>query len=341
VKVTVIIPCRNEQRYIGACLDSIVASALPHDQLEVLVVDGRSDDETRAIVQRYGRRHPWIRLVDNPDRIVPSALNRGIAMATGGIIVRMDAHVVYPPDYLPRLVDALMESGADNVGGRIVTLAADERPVARAIAIALAHPFAVGNSWFRIGTSEQREVDTVPFGCYRRDAFARFGLFDERLVRNQDDEFNHRLIRRGGRILLIPDVVAYYYARDSLRKLARMYYQYGYFKPLVAKCVRRVMTVRQLVPAIFVTVLALLGLAAFFSPAAAIALLLVTGSYAAGVFVVVLTAVHRHGLRAALALLLALPVIHLSYGFGFLRGLRHLLPRAPGARAAASVPMSR
>lgn len=342
MKVTVIVPCRNEERYIGACLDSIVSSSWPHDRLEVLVVDGQSDDATCRIVQEYASRHAWIRLIDNPDRIVPAALNRAIRRAGGDVIVRMDAHVVYPADYLPRLVQALVESGADNVGGRIVTQPANERPLARAIAIALAHPFGVGNAWFRIGANTPREVDTVPFGCYRRDAFARYGLFDERLVRNQDDEFNHRLIRRGGRILLVPDVVAHYYARDSLRKLARMYYQYGYFKPLVAKCVRRIMTLRQLIPAIFVAALIGLALAAPLVPAAGLAWLLIAGSYAATVATVSAAALRRHGLRVGLGLGLAFPVLHLSYGFGFLRGLRHLLPgQAQPAARAASIPLSR
>src|SRR5204863_8804170 len=121
-------------------------------------------------------------------RIVPVALNLGIRAARGEIIVRMDAHVVYPPDYLSKCVSALETTGADNVGGMVVTLPANNEPMARAIAIALSHPFGVGNSWFRIGTREQREVDTVPLGCFAREIFNRIGMFDEELVRNQDDE---------------------------------------------------------------------------------------------------------------------------------------------------------
>ncbi|MGH7607745.1 MAG: glycosyltransferase family 2 protein, partial [Gemmatimonadales bacterium] len=263
-RVTVVLPCRNEGRYIAACLDSILAAAYPPERLEVLVVDGMSDDGTRERVARYAAAHPRIRLLDNPARIVPTALNVGIEAATGDVIARMDAHVVYPPEYLPRLVHALAESGADNVGGCIVTLPADGTAVAQAIAIALGHPFGVGNSHFRIGARGARFVDTVPFGCYRRDVFARIGLFDEDLVRNQDDEFNHRLVRRGGRVLLLPDVVSYYYARGSFAQVARMFYQYGAFKPLVARKVGRVMTLRQLVPAAFVSGLAAAALGALF-----------------------------------------------------------------------------
>ena len=183
-------------------------------------------------------------------------MNAGIRAARGEIIVRMDAHVVYPPHYLPIAVAALLETGADNVGGVIVTRPGANTPMGRAIALGLSHPFGVGNSYFRIGTSERRWVDTVPFGCFRRSLFDRIGLFDEELVRNQDDEFNFRIQQRGGRVLLLPDLVAQYYARPSLRHVARMYFQYGYFKPLVARKLGRIMTARQLVPAAFLLTLA-------------------------------------------------------------------------------------
>jgi glycosyltransferase involved in cell wall biosynthesis len=341
-RVTVVLPCRNEARYLGACLDSILEGRYAGDRLEILVVDGQSDDGTRAIADAYAAGHAGIRVLDNPDRIVPTALNIGIRAATGDVIARLDAHVLYPPEYLPRLVAALRETGADNVGGRLVTLPANGTPLARAIALALAHPFGVGNSHFRIGTAERRWVDTVPFGCFPRDVFRRVGLFDEELVRNQDDEFNLRLIRQGGRILLAPDVVSYYYARGSRRQLARMYYQYGYFKPLVARKMGRVMTVRQLVPAAFVT--ALLGGAgvALAWPPAALAWVGMVALYALLVLGASLHAGHRYGARCAAALLGVFPTIHLSYGVGYLRGLGDLLMggRARG-RDPAAVPLSR
>jgi glycosyltransferase involved in cell wall biosynthesis len=148
-RVTVLVPCRNEERYIGACLESILATSYPLDRLEILVIDGRSSDRTRAIVQQYVNRDAFIRLVDNPRRIVPTALNAGIRLATGDIVVRMDAHVVYPASYITRLVTALQESGADNVGGRLVTVPSGEGAIARAIAIALSHPLGVGNAHYR------------------------------------------------------------------------------------------------------------------------------------------------------------------------------------------------
>lgn len=214
--VSIVVPCRNETEYIRPLLDSILANTYPRDRLEVLIVDGMSDDGTRAVIAEYVARHPVIRLLDNPKRITPCALNLGISRARGTIIVRMDAHASYPPNYVADLVDWLERTGADNVGGAWVTLPGGDTATARAIAAALSHPFGIGNARYRLGTTELREVDTVPFGCFRRDVFDRVGLFDEELVRNQDDEFNFRLLRAGGRILLVPGVVSHYYARRTL-----------------------------------------------------------------------------------------------------------------------------
>lgn len=341
-RVSVLVPCRNEAQHIGACLESVVATAYPHDRLEVLVLDGRSDDGTREIVARYAEHHPTIRLLDNPRRIVPTGLNLGIRAARGEVIVRMDAHVIYPPDYLPRLVAALRESGADNVGGVITTLPANDSPVARAIACALAHPFGVGNSYFRVGTTSPRWVDTVAFGCYRRDVFTRIGMFDEELVRNQDDEFNFRLRRAGGRILLVPDVAARYHARATRAELARMFYQYGYYKPLVARKVGRIMTLRQLAPPLFVLALALTAAASPWLGPARTLLGLLAGVYAVAVVASAVRAASAHGWRCAWSLATVFPVQHLGYGAGFLAGLVRLAwPRHTKTRDPAAVPLSR
>lgn len=326
--VTVIVPTRDEERYIAATLDSILATTYPADRLEVLVVDGQSRDRTPAVVTEYAARQPAVRLLDNPKRTAPAALNIGIRAARGDIIVRMDAHVVYPPEYLPRAVAALMETGADNVGGIIVTRPGADTAMGRAIALGLSHPLGVGNSYFRIGTAERRWVDTVPFGCFHRSLFDRVGLFDEELVRNQDDEFNFRIGRRGGRVLLLPDLVAQYYARPSLRHVARMYYQYGYFKPLVARKVGRVMTARQLVPSAFLLTLAGAALLAPWSTWAAVVGAAVAGAYVVAVGTCAVAAATRHGARCGLALGAVFAVLHASYGLGFLRGVvDHVLRR--------------
>ena len=223
--------------------------------------------------------------------------------------------------------------------------------MAKAIAVGMSHPLGVGNSHFRIGSAEDRWVDTVPFGCYRREVFDRIGLFDEELVRNQDDELNLRLIKQGGRILLSPQIVCKYFARDSLGKLWRMYYQYGYFKPLVVRKVGGVMTLRQLAPPLFVlgltvTALAgLLGLAVLPLPWKLVAPLpfaLLAGSYLLAIGVCAARTARIYGLAVAVALVGVFPALHLSYGFGYLRGAVEFLVLRRGRRGdAPSVPMTR
>jgi glycosyltransferase involved in cell wall biosynthesis len=326
--VSIVIPCRNEEGYIARCLDSILAAEYPQERLEILVVDGQSTDRTRVILSTYVAAYPAIALLDNPQGTTPAGLNIGVRAASGDIIIRMDAHVSYPPGYIPSLVTGLQESGADNVGGVLETVAADDSATAAAIAFGMSHRFGVGNSYFRIGTRERREVDTVAFGCFRREVFQRIGLFDEELIRNQDDEFNFRLIAAGGRVVLLPNVSCRYFARPALDQLSRMYYQYGYFKPLVARKVGRVMTVRQLVPAFLL--IGLVGSAALgvLLPAATAAFWLITLAYTLAVLFCALAAVSSKGLGCAVVLTLVFPILHFSYGAGFLLGVRdHLLAR--------------
>lgn len=341
--VTIVVPCRNEERYIVECLDSILACDYPSDRLEVLVVDGMSDDGTRAVLADYAARNPLVRMLDNPRRITPVALNLAIGAARGEVIVRMDAHVVYPRNYVSRLVAALDEFGADNVGAVLRTLPANQTAMGKAIAIGMSHPFGVGTSYFRIGTDQPRWVDTIAFFCIRRATFDRVGMFDEELIRHQDGEFNARLIKSGGRILLIPDVVSYYYARATLRQVGRMFYQYGYFKPLVAKKLGRFMTVRQLIPPGFVLGLVVTGVAVLLWKPALILFGLVAGSYAGIVLGSAVQTALKQGPAVGAALAAVLPVIHVSYGVGFWRRVVELLlpSRRTSAERAAELPLSR
>jgi glycosyltransferase involved in cell wall biosynthesis len=341
--VSIVVPCRNEARYIVECLDSILACDYPPDRLEVLVVDGMSDDGTRDILDEYAARHPQVRMLDNPRRITPVALNTAIRAAQGEVIVRMDAHVVYPKTYVTRLVAALDEFGADNVGAVLRTLPATPTPMGKAIAIGMSHPFGVGTSYFRIGTDQPRWVDTIAFFCVRRATFDKVGLFDEELIRHQDGEFNARLIKAGGRILLIPDVVSYYYARSTLRQVGRMFYQYGYFKPLVAKKLGRFMTVRQLIPPGFVLGLVTTGIAALLWSPAIWLFGVVTVSYLGVVVGSAIQTGLKEGPATGLALAAVLPTIHVSYGTGFWRRVVELLlpARRAAAKHAAELPLSR
>lgn len=344
-RVSVVIPCRNERAYIGPCLDSLLAGDYPADRLEVLVVDGASDDGTRGVLAERASREPRLRVVDNPARITPVALNLGIRAATGDVVVRMDAHSAYPPDYLRRLVEWQAATGADNVGGTCRTLPSGDGAVPRAIAVALAHPFGVGASQFRTGVREPAWVDTVPFGCWRRETFARIGLFDEELVRNQDDEFNHRLRRAGGRLLLVPDVVVAYYARRDLRQLARMMYQYGHYKPLAARKLGHVPTLRQLVPPLFVLGL-VLGpvLAAALWPVTPLLAWATLAGVALHAGVSLLSAARAFatlGAAGAAALAACFPVMHVAYGAGYWRGVLDFVVRRRDPVGGGAVALSR
>ena len=251
--VSIIIPCRNEEKFIGKCLDSIIAQDFSKDNLKVLIVDGMSDDRTGDIVSEYSRKYPFIRLIDNPKKFVPSALNIGIENAGGKIIIRMDAHNVYENDYVSKCVRYLNEYGVDNVGGLCRTIPGGGSLIADCIAISLSHPFGVGNSYFRIGLKEPKYVDTVPFGCYKREVFEKAGLFNENLIRNQDIEFNLRLKHAGGRIILVPDIVSFYHARSTLKDLFKQNFWNGFWVIYSSKFANMPFSIRHLIPFIFVS----------------------------------------------------------------------------------------
>ncbi len=215
--VSVIIPCRNEARFIRECLDSILASDYPAERREVIVADGMSTDGTRKILAAYAR----VRVIDNPKRTTPAGLNSAIEASRGEIILRMDAHARVARDYISGCVEALERTGADNVGGIRVELAREEGVFAGAIVAALTDRFGVGNARYRMMAEREEWVDTVFGGCWRREIFSAVGKFNERLERSQDIEFNRRLTRAGGKILLSPRLVTYYYTRSRLRDFVR------------------------------------------------------------------------------------------------------------------------
>ena len=319
--ISIIIPCRNEEAHIGKCIDSIIQNDYPKDRLEVFVVDGSSDDNSKKVVQEYCDKTDFIKLFDNQKKIVSSALNIGLKEAKGELIMRLDAHSTYGKNYISLCVQHHGENDVDNVGGPIITLPGSDTPIGKAIALGISHPFGVGNQYCRIGAKEKMFVDTVTFGCYKRTVFDRIGLFDETLIRNQDDEFNLRLIKNGGKILLVPEILVYYIARDSLLKLWRMYYQYGYFKPLVAMKLGSVLTWRQLVPPLFVGIL---GLTAILSPIikySAWLFCLIFFSYLLADIVFAYKSARKKGLRCVFSLFFVFPILHFSYGLGYLKGI--------------------
>ena len=359
--VSVVLPIRNEERTIGDCLSAVLAQDYPAGRMEVLVVDGQSTDRTRVVVEEAAARDPWsrVRLLDNPVGSAPPALNIGIRAARGELIARVDGHTIIAPDYLRRCVETLRETGADNVGGLM-------RPegrgyVGRCIALATGSRFGVGNSRFHYD-EHGGEAETVYLGCFRRVIFERVGLFDEGLIRNQDDELNDRIVASGGRIWLDPRIRSTYYNRGSYRSLWRQYYQYGYWKVRVLRRHPEARRARHLAPAALVAALAgaaLVGLAALaarlvdarhrggrpvgvratrdrphgdrarpWSVGAArdtlvMALLTATwGVYGAASVAAALVVASRAGWRFLPGLLVSFWRLHLGYGAGFLAGLR-------------------
>lgn len=221
LKVSVVIPCRNEIMYIARVLESILDQNYPKEQMEVIVVDGMSIDGTVDILKEYQNKYSFIKYLENEMQVTPNAMNIGIRNATGDVVVRMDAHSIYPKNYISRLVEWLIWLDADNVGGSLITKPARDTLEAKAIAHAMSHPFGVGNAYFRLGVNNPKQVDTVPFGCYWRKVFDKIGLYDEDLVRGQDNELNSRLEQKGGKIFLVPDIKTEYFPRDTLKKPGR------------------------------------------------------------------------------------------------------------------------
>jgi succinoglycan biosynthesis protein ExoA len=329
--VSVVAPMWNEAAHIEDLVADLAAQDYEGD-VDLLVADGGSTDDSverlRAAAERSGLE---VTILENPARWVSHALNLCIQAAEGDLIVRVDCHSRYPPDYLRRCVIAADETGAANVGG--VFVPKGRTPMERAVACAMDSPFG-GIHWTRHGTDARVEVDTVPYGAFRRDAFRRVGLFDESLVRNQDDEFNLRLRLAGGRVVLDPAIRIYYTPRGTFAKVFRQYYEYGRWKVPVMRKHGRVVSARSLVPGAFVASLfVLVPLAPWFS-LAAVLLALEVGAYATGA--VVFGAAGLRGRREPWRLLPRVvgvfPTFHVAYGLGLVVGALRTA-RRPSRRA--------
>ncbi|MFH1894702.1 MAG: glycosyltransferase family 2 protein [Patescibacteria group bacterium] len=251
--VSIIIPCRNEEKYIRKCLDSIVFQDYPKDKLEVLIMDGMSEDGTQNIIKDYCRKFPFIKFLENPEKFTPFGLNIGAKEAKGEIIMRMDAHAGYEKDYISKCVKYLQEYKADNVGGIIRTIPANNTPAAKAIAASLSSRLGVA-SFFRLGSEKSRWVDTVFGGCYRCEVFKKIGYFDERMIRSQDIEFNKRLVRAGGKILLIPEITAAYYPQSNFSGFLKHNFEDGFWVTFPLKFGIKYFSLRHLIPLFFTSI---------------------------------------------------------------------------------------
>lgn len=266
-EVSVIVPCYNEAATIEGLLDALREQTFPADRMEVLIVDGMSDDGTREQVRAYARKHrePEVRLVDNPDRIIPAALNRGIEAGKGDVIVRLDAHSKPEPDYIGRSMAVLERTQAANVGGLWQIEPGEAGWQARSIAAAAAHALGAGDARYRI-SGEAGPVDTVPFGAFRREWLERVGPFNESLLSNEDYEYNVRLRQAGGKVWFDPEIRSTYYARPTFTELARQYARYGYWKARMLLDHPGTLRWRQALPPLFVLIGFALLVAGFFWP---------------------------------------------------------------------------
>jgi glycosyltransferase involved in cell wall biosynthesis len=333
--VSVVVPCRNESIYVQSFLENVLAQEAPPGDggIEIIVADGRSEDGTREQIAAISARDPRVRLIDNPGRIVSTGLNAAVRAAHGEIIVRMDVHTEYAPDYVRQCAAVLEETGADNVGGPWV--ARGETYVARAIAAAFQSPFSVGNAR---GHDPHYEgpLDTVYLGCWRRELLLEQEEFDEQLVRNQDDEHNLRLTLAGGVVWQSPRIKSWYRPRSSLVGLFRQYSQYGYWKVRVIQKHGRPASPRHLVPALFILGIVLGWIPAlFWSPLA--------WTYVAGWAVYLALDLFFSARVAATAgwdllpiLPAVFPVFHAGYGVGFTLSIVDCVLSRRGARASMS-----
>jgi len=293
--------------------------------MEIFVVDGMSDDGTRSIVNDYIKKYPYITLLDNEDKIVPRAMNIGIQAAKGDYIIRLDAHSQFPKNYFSKLVEASVELKADNVGAVAITDVKNKTIKSNAIIKVLSHRFGVGNSDFRTGVKNIKEVDTVPFGCFKRDVFDKYGLYDTRLVRNQDIELNKRIKNGGGKIFLIPGVEFIYFARESFSKLYKNNYENGLWNILTAYYTDSLksLSLRHFVPLFYILSIVVPSLLAIIE----IKFLLISAlSFSLHSLLLLIFSIKENSEdTSVLNLIIAFLTLHYSYGIGSVSGIFRLI----------------
>jgi len=317
-KVTVIVPILNEEKYIQNFLDSLLKQDYPKEDLEVILIDGISNDKTVEIIKKYIEKYKFIKLIINEKKTVQYALNLGIKSASGEYIVRMDAHAWYEKDYISKCIEYLKKTDANNVGGP--TVVKGNGKIQKVIAAAYSSPFALG------GGKHYREnfeghSDTVSWGCFKKDYLVSLGMYDERLPRSEDDDLNFRIVKSGGKIYITSKIKSEYYPKESFSKLFNQYFNYGLWKIAVIKKHKRPLRITQLVPMTFVGFLILFGILSFFS---SIGLYL----FLSGIIVYLLMDFFFSFKNSSLktfkdrALLMwAHIVVHISYGLGFWTGI--------------------
>jgi succinoglycan biosynthesis protein ExoA len=322
-EVSIVVPCYNEESTIQLLLGAIQAQTYPHEEIEVIIADGQSTDQTRERIADYQNDHPdmMIQIISNPERAIPAGLNKAIRAASGRWIVRLDAHSMPRQDYVERCIHALKNGAGDLVGGIWDIQPRSPDWQARSIALAAAHPLGVGDARYRFSSTAQL-VETVPFGAFERSWVERIGYYDETLLTNEDYEFNHRIRKAGGRIWFDPMIRSFYFARANYAELARQYWRYGYWKLQMLRRNPESLRWRQALPPLFVLSIFLL---LFLSP-----FLLIAGWLFVIESLIYVTVLFLAGIQMAwkhrdLALIMGLPAaivtMHFSWGSAFLCGM--------------------
>jgi len=324
-KISIIIPCLNEEKYIDSCIDSILNSNL-YDY-ELIFIDGGSSDKTVEIIKTYQKDNRRIKLLFNPKKFTPISMNMGVKVSTGEYIFIISAHAKYEDNYFITLVKYIKELNANCVGGVLLTEIKNSNKKSNSIKEILSHKFGVGNADFRTGSSEIKEVDTVAFGCYSKETFEKYGLYDERLIRNQDIELNKRIINGGGKIYLIPDVKCIYYARENFTDLAKNNFANGKWNILTAYYTKTLnsLSLRHFIPLLFLLSLLVPLFLSIFIPKFAYVTLFSLSSYLA--LVIIMSFKLRDKKNSFFYLIMSFFTLHFSYGIGSLMGIFSLVSK--------------
>lgn len=322
--ITIIIPMKNEERYIKACMESVKHQDYPLDQLELLIVDGMSTDRCREIVQEYSKGHPWVKLLDNPHGRQNAALNIGIRASKAKYILRMDAHTEYASDYVSLCVYYLEKTGAENVGGPYVAHAGGKTLMARCISAMISHALVMGGSPFRVAP-RPRYCDSCVFGAWHRDLFEQVGYFNETLARGEDNEFNSRIMRYGAKIFMTPAIKLKYYARATLGGLLRQAFSDGYWHVLTMVANPWAFKFRYGAPFFFDLWLIIFGILSVFHTVFLAPLLFAAGLYTILLAVVAVQLAWREDWRLLFYAPPCVLAYHVTYGLGSFPGIVRFL----------------
>ena len=321
MKVSIILPIRNEQQFISNTLNSIIDQNF-NGELEILIADGMSDDGTVEILKQFEKKNQNIKIIDNIDRIVPIGFNKALTVAKGNVIIRLDGHATIAQNFIANCISLLDEKSVHCVGGP--TDHYSNTIIGDSISKAQSSIFGAGGASFRTGIRNGRFVNTLAFGAYKRDVFSNIGGYDEELVRNQDEELNYRLIQNGGKIWIDPSIKSTYYVRDSIIKLFKQYFYYGFFKIRVIQKVKALISWRHLVPASFVLAISISIYLSYFYKINSPGIFLLVLYFSASI----ISSINRSIIKNYKRFLL-LPLIyfsmHVAYGVGFIIGVLYFI----------------